>query len=115
MAPADRLVPTPSIFFIGAAGQPIEIIAQVPSTAETLLERIEVAEQAFYGSTNESVHVATVANEEGVLRSEGADDAASSSTTDTVEAKLDKAKKLIEQKRIEREEEEKEVRVRKGI
>lgn len=45
---SDRLVPVPSIFFIGELGQPIEIVAGKVESVEALQKRILVAEGIFY-------------------------------------------------------------------
>lgn len=43
-----RLVPVPSIFFIGKSGQPIDIVAEV--NKEDFQKRMATAEKTFYGS-----------------------------------------------------------------
>lgn len=48
---ADRLVPVPSLFFIGEFGQPIEIVAGNVESVDALNERIAVAEGIFYKTT----------------------------------------------------------------
>lgn len=46
----DRLVPVPSVFFIGKFGQPIDIVAEV--NIEDFRKRMAAAEKTFYGSSS---------------------------------------------------------------
>lgn len=99
-------MPVPAIFFIGQFGQPIEIVTAGTKTVEALQERIEIAEGIFY--SNLKPPTATTATEAG-SSTEGASGSTPAVITPTLDEKLALANKLIEKKRIEREEEEKRV------
>lgn len=50
----DRLVPVPSVFFIGHFGQPIAIVAGTIPSVEGFEERIALAEKEFHQPKTES-------------------------------------------------------------
>lgn len=134
----DKLVPVPSLFFIGKNGTPLEVVTGITKTVEeleskiaTVLERAELAigeetstaaSQAAApatGSSSQETNSTRVddgsevvceggvcykkTNEQQPATNSASDESKSSQPQVADEAKLRRAKELMEKKRIEKE------------